>query len=65
LSIRFQPLRSDLTIQILIAHGGLFQTDSQRLGALPGDEMLHRLIDEPAALPASGDPVNGSQGGLR
>lgn len=60
-----KPVSGHFPVQILIAHRGLFEAGSQGFGTLVGHEVLHRVVDEVAALAGSGHPINGLDGGLR
>jgi hypothetical protein len=63
--VRVQPFRSNLPIEIPITLRAQFQTRSQRVGALKGNEVLNGLVDEPAALAPAGHPGDGPKRGLR
>jgi hypothetical protein len=60
-----KPISGNLTVQVLVADGGLLQLRSQGFGAPVGHEVRHRLVDEPAALAGLGHAVNGLDRGFR
>lgn len=60
-----KPVSGDFAIQILVTDCGLFQSRPQRFRAPVGHEVLHRQIDESAALAGLGHAVNGLDRGLR
>jgi hypothetical protein len=63
--IHGQPVSGHSAVQILVADCGTFQLGAEDFGATVCHEMLHRLIDKPAALARSDHAVNGPDGGFR
>ena len=63
--IHGKPVSGDFTIQVLVPDGGALELCAKGFDAPVRYEMLHRLVDEPAALARLGHPVNGLDGGLR
>ena len=65
LLVRCKPVDRHFAVQVLVAEYGTFQLGAEGFGAAVRHEMLHRLIDKPAALARSDHAVNGPDGGLR
>ncbi len=63
--VHCKPVSGNFTVQVLITHSGAFKLSPKGFDAAVSHKVLHRMIDESAALAWFGHPVNGLDRGFR
>jgi hypothetical protein len=64
-TIHGKPVGGNFKIQVPVTHSSALQLGAEGFGASGRHEVLHCLIDEPAALAGLGHAINGLDGSFR